>query len=90
MQILWELAEEADGKLTRSKVCVLRTEDEARELSAKARNTKPPEKGMPMELLGRGGRREVEENIGDFTTDIYSVSSQMLVTIRIDAEVGGF
>ena len=90
MRILWELAEGADGKVTSSKDCMLRTEDGGREPNAEARNAQGPEKGVRRELLGRGERREVEENMGDFTTDIYSVSSQMLVTIRIDAEVGGF
>ena len=38
---------------------------------------------------GEDRRVGVEENMGDFTTNIYSVSSQMLVTIRIDSEADG-
>ena len=69
---------------------VRRAEDEGREPNAEARNAQRSEKGRRGELLERGGRRGVEENIGDFTTDIYSMSSQMLVTIRIGAEVDEF
>ena len=38
---------------------------------------------------GEDRREEVEENMEHFTTKIHVMSSQILVTIRIEAEVAG-